>query len=514
MLCPKCGNEMEEQEQLCPHCGQSLQPEEAPAPIEAEAETPEAVTEPEKITESEDTTQPPEDSLEETEAPEEDTAAQVPVETQPEDQPPKKKKSTLAILSGVIIVLLVVIVVALGVALKYVNDGNKLPSLSQVVDKLQEKKIDADAIAAYVRDEDGMDVAQINNELLNFYYWGEYYYFVNTYNFQFDSSQPLEDQVYEEVTDSESGETTVTTWQDYFMESAKASMNQIEAMKQAGQAEGFEMPEDYMTEYNNVIDTMTTNAASAGFVDDDGTGDALAYIQDSYGDCATMETFKAYLYDSYYASAYSDHIYYGLTYTTEDMENYFDEKADYFASYGVEKSDIPNVNVRHILIEPEADEDGNISDEAWEKAQEQAETLLEEWKTGEATEDSFGLLATENSADSGSSSNGGLYENVYPGEMVTAFNDWCFDPDRKEGDTDIVKTDYGYHIMYFVGHTEEYYYLTVAESDMRYYDGNAKLEELVDAYTVIYTDDADITYPSAVKTIMSQSASTTTEAAG
>jgi hypothetical protein len=35
--------------------------------------------------------------------------------------------------------------------------------------------------------------------------------------------------------------------------------------------------------------------------------------------------------------------------------------------------------------------------------------------------------------------------------MVTEFNDWMFDESRKVGDVDIVKTSYGYHIMYYVG---------------------------------------------------------------
>ena len=35
--------------------------------------------------------------------------------------------------------------------------------------------------------------------------------------------------------------------------------------------------------------------------------------------------------------------------------------------------------------------------------------------------------------------------------MVAEFNDWIFDAARAEGDSGIVKTDYGYHIMYFVG---------------------------------------------------------------
>ena len=44
----------------------------------------------------------------------------------------------------------------------------------------------------------------------------------------------------------------------------------------------------------------------------------------------------------------------------------------------------------------------------------------------------------------------GLYEDVYPGEMVTSFNDWCFDDARKPGDTGIVESSYGYHILYFI----------------------------------------------------------------
>ena len=35
--------------------------------------------------------------------------------------------------------------------------------------------------------------------------------------------------------------------------------------------------------------------------------------------------------------------------------------------------------------------------------------------------------------------------------MVGAFNDWCFDEARFPGDSGIIETEYGYHIMYFVG---------------------------------------------------------------
>ena len=35
--------------------------------------------------------------------------------------------------------------------------------------------------------------------------------------------------------------------------------------------------------------------------------------------------------------------------------------------------------------------------------------------------------------------------------MVAEFEDWMFDEARKEGDVDIVKTQHGYHLMYYMG---------------------------------------------------------------
>jgi hypothetical protein len=35
--------------------------------------------------------------------------------------------------------------------------------------------------------------------------------------------------------------------------------------------------------------------------------------------------------------------------------------------------------------------------------------------------------------------------------MVPEFNDWCFDEARAYSDYGLVKTQYGYHIMYFSG---------------------------------------------------------------
>ena len=75
-------------------------------------------------------------------------------------------------------------------------------------------------------------------------------------------------------------------------------------------------------------------------------------------------------------------------------------------------------------------------------------------------------MANENSEDPGSNTNGGLYEDVYPGQMVDSFDAWCFDEARQPGDTGIVKTDYGYHVMYFVSKGEEIFWFETAKGDL------------------------------------------------
>lgn len=70
---------------------------------------------------------------------------------------------------------------------------------------------------------------------------------------------------------------------DYFIESAQNSIIQTVALKAEAEEKGFTLPEDYQSEYDSVVDAMATNAANAGFTDEEGNGDVLAYIQDSYG---------------------------------------------------------------------------------------------------------------------------------------------------------------------------------------------------------------------------------------
>lgn len=111
------------------------------------------------------------------------------------------------------------------------------------------------------------------------------------------------------------------------------------------------------------------------------------------------------------------------------------------------------VDVRHILFKVDSEAEDQAKAKA--DAKKKAEDALAEWQKGDKTEESFAALATEKTEDTGSQSTGGLYERVYKGQMVKAFENWCFDTARKAGDTGIVESDYGYHVMYFIQKNDE-----------------------------------------------------------
>ena len=123
-----------------------------------------------------------------------------------------------------------------------------------------------------------------------------------------------------------------------------------------------------------------------------------------------------------------------------------DKKSTYTAYLMTETSHLDESetkDVAHILVQFESDKP---TDEQKAAAKAEAEQILADFLAGEQTKDAFEKLGNEKTDDSNV-----IYEGVYEGQMVAEFEDWCFDEARKTGDTGIVETEYGYHVMYFIG---------------------------------------------------------------
>lgn len=171
----------------------------------------------------------------------------------------------------------------------------------------------------------------------------------------------------------------------------------------------------------------------------------------------------------------------------ESQEAYY---IAYIVSPAHKDTQTASADVRHILVQAATtDDDGNaLGDDEVAKnfatAKTEADKILAEWKAGEATEESFAALATEKTDDTASAESGGLYEDINSSSSyVSEFLNWALDS-HKPGDTGIIKTDYGYHIMYFVGADETQKW----ESDIRTAIADEKFETY---FNGIYEDITD-----------------------
>ena len=304
----------------------------------------------------------------------------------------------------------------------------------------------------------------LTNRDLNLYYWQQFYSFSNSYgqymSYLVDTSKGLDLQMYDEE----------STWQQMFLNSAAEMYRSVAAVYQEATAKGFTLGDENQAVLDNVMEQLSTAAQTQGFDDVDG------YLASAFGPAVDAETYAEFLRRQLIAADYLNSLLEKETFTAEDVEKYYNDNAESFETSHILKVDKPVISVRHVLIMPEEqDEEGNYTDEAWAAAEQKANELYAQWQSGEATEDSFAQLAKDNSAD-GNAASGGLYTGVYPGQMVDSFNDWCFADDRQVGDSGVVKTNYGYHIMYFVGVGDYVYWYQQAEDGCK----NARSAELED----------------------------------
>ena len=297
---------------------------------------------------------------------------------------------------------------------------------------------------------------------LQVYYWSEVVAFLQNYGnyisyFGLDYTQPLDTQL---CGISE----TQMTWQQYFLSCALDSWATYQSMTLEAEAAGITIPEDLRAELDALPADL--DEAALGF----GMADGAELLQSNFGAGVAMGD-----YLHYWNLYYTGYEYYNAEYdkaipTAEEVEAYFVENEALYAEEEITRESGKFVDVRHVLLMPEdpnatTGENGYpvYSEEAWEACRVKAQELYDVWMAGDMSEESFAQLAKDNTAD-GNGADGGLYENVYEGQMVPAFNDWCFDEARVYGDHGLVKTEYGYHIMFFNGQRDIWYY--TAEMDL------------------------------------------------
>lgn len=140
------------------------------------------------------------------------------------------------------------------------------------------------------------------------------------------------------------------------------------------------------------------------------------------------------------------------------------------------ESGVKTVTFRHILLRK--DKDTTLS-ECLTRAQELLTAWMKDRKAGEST---FAQLASRNSQDAGSASQGGLYRNLRREQLPEELADWCFAEDRQEGETAVIPMDHGVHILYFVGSGEAS--LTQLQQDAQAREQAELLQQIRERYPI------------------------------
>ena len=459
MNCKYCNAELVEGKPFCPSCGkEQLETEETVAAEVAEVVAETAVTA-EEVAETQ--------NVEESAA-EETATESTEIPAQAENKAETKAtpgKIALAVVGGIVVLAILISLIVSGknrantntpvddpaetvAAVEIPSNGDPASPLCKATYTVSEEdaKAASDVIVATMGDK------VLTNGELQAYYWQEIYLFLQEYGsyasyIGLNLSAPLDTQL------SQAGESAMS-WQQFFLESALYSWQNYQSMALEAEANGYQLSEERQAEIDNMPAELSATALNNGFetVDD--------MIGFNVGAACTMESYMRYV-DVYYngMSYYYDYVE-ALDPTDEEIEAFFTENEEYYSQNGITKES-KYVDVRHVLLQPEGGETGEdgypvFTEEAWEDCRVKAEEIYNKWQEGDKSEDSFAQLAKDHSVD-GNAATGGLYENVYKGQMVADFENWCFDEARQAGDHGLVKTQFGYHIMFFCASRDAWY---------------------------------------------------------
>lgn len=328
----------------------------------------------------------------------------------------------------------------------------------------EEMEETADAVAAVVGD------AQLTNSQLQVWYWMEVAAYQQAgYENGPDFSQPLDSQICK-IAETE------MSWQQYFLQKALDAWHSNQALllhsvdvplpTEAAYGRDQKLHDKYIvgkpatsvlygytTAYktndlhqawlNEIPAMLEALAAELGYADTEAMAQALTGAGGEALEAWAELYNRGYMY-------FTTLTYYHTDVTAEETESYLAANPEVSGLSG------KTMDIRQILLIPEdaqVAEDGTVtcSEESWQACLDQAYEILDKHRsTYLANEGTFANLAYQYTDDEGSKYNGGLYSGLQQGQLIPELDAWCFEDGRQSGDTQIIRTDYGCHILFIV----------------------------------------------------------------
>ncbi len=443
MKCKFCQGEMPDDGVFCPYCGKSNQEESLRQQVEAVEETLQTQGEAVVILEDPAPAQQEPSDVEEAMA-----------------SPQLRKMKRMAVISGCLAVLAI-----LGTVLFFAVKGGL--DLSGMFNWLKPRENTLLGNASYsVSDKKAVskrsDVIatmagkELTNGQLQVYYWmqvreemeNNYY---QLYMQGFDISKPLDEQQNTEAD---------ATWQQYFLKSALETWQSNQVFAILAEENRFQMDEQIQEYLQELPASMEETAKEQGFESAD------AMLQQQLGAGCTLEDYISYTQVYWTGYLYFNSLYEQIDPKDEEINTFFTENEELLKQYSITKDSGKYYSIRHIQINVTGgtkDEEGKTvySDAQWKTCQDTAQALLDQWLAGEKTEDSFAELAKANTQDDNTKDYGGSLAGFEKGDLKSTygeeFDNWCTDAQRKPGDYALLKTEMGYHIVFFAESEDIWY---------------------------------------------------------
>jgi hypothetical protein len=205
------------------------------------------------------------------------------------------------------------------------------------------------------------------------------------------------------------------------------------------------MSDELKAYFDSMYDDMKAVLPSYGFAS------VEALLANDFGVGCTYADYESYMKDYSFGTEYYGILYEAKEYTEPELEAYYAIHLKEFQEAGYTKEAGNTVSVRHILLSPNPEKDATketFTEDEWAACLTAAEAMLAQWEAV-GTQEYFAELAKEHSTCP-SSKQGGLIENISKGQMVEEFDAWVMAEGRAAGDYGLVRTMYGYHIIYYV----------------------------------------------------------------
>ena len=362
---------------------------------------------------------------------------------------------------------------------------------------------------------------RLTNEQLQVWYWAEVaQYRQENHEIAPDFDRPLDTQVCEI-------DASVNSWQQYFLKQALSAWHSAQALNQHSERVPLTFEEAYQPNRVNTEKYMTGMPASEvlyGYTDqykpnsmhrayleelprtletlaaEKGYPDVKTMAREAFG--ASQSALEAFADSWNRGYMYFTHLSYAVEPTAEELDAFCagqdtadEEMVVDFRQILLIPEDVLKPDERPLWQqrmeprEPEVQEavqiapDGKVScsEEAWRLCEEEAQGILSYWRREKGSREAyFGEIAHNNTRDTGTMVNGGRYQGIRKGQMLQVIDQWCFDPARQAGDTGILRSEYGVHILYFSGSRS----LAREAAEQEYYrqQQNQRIEEAKKAF--------------------------------